>query len=246
MAVENFTTYTEVDTGGYLSETTTRATWDGLTRNVTSYLYYDFGVDYFNGDFEFLFDVNITDRGSGDNGFVCWIGLANDLGTYKDLVAADKDELVCFSYATSNPLGILECDGGNEYSAGCGSAAAGTTWYMKLKRDESVGTYGTLYLYRYSDSARTSLQGTATLTLHSSKKDFRYLYAVQSFDDGDANYQDGYIENLDLQETVPTNMKINIGDSLKEVSGIKINVGDSLKTVSHVKINVGDTLKTIF
>lgn len=43
-----------------------------------------------------------------------------------------------------------------------------------------------------------------------------------------------------------TNMKINIGDSWKDVSGIKINVGDSWKTVSGAKVNIGDTWKTIF
>lgn len=43
-----------------------------------------------------------------------------------------------------------------------------------------------------------------------------------------------------------TNMKINIGDSWKEVTEIKINIGDSWKTVTKAQINIGDVWKTIF
>lgn len=41
-------------------------------------------------------------------------------------------------------------------------------------------------------------------------------------------------------------LKINIGDSWKEVDSIYINIGDSWEEVSEMKINIGDTWKTIF
>ncbi|MBA7496911.1 hypothetical protein ES702_07520 [subsurface metagenome] len=47
-------------------------------------------------------------------------------------------------------------------------------------------------------------------------------------------------------EVALTNMKINIGDSWKDVDEIKINVGDSWKTVTRIQINIGDVWKTIF
>ena len=43
-----------------------------------------------------------------------------------------------------------------------------------------------------------------------------------------------------------TNMKINIGDTFKDVSELKINIGDSWKAVTSAKINIGDSWKTIF
>ena len=43
-----------------------------------------------------------------------------------------------------------------------------------------------------------------------------------------------------------TNIKINIGDTFKDVSEMKINVGDTWKTVAEVKQNVGDAWKTVF
>jgi len=43
-----------------------------------------------------------------------------------------------------------------------------------------------------------------------------------------------------------TNIKINIGDSMKDVSEIKINIGDSWKAVTEAKINIGDVWKDVF
>ena len=43
-----------------------------------------------------------------------------------------------------------------------------------------------------------------------------------------------------------TNMKLNIGDSFKDVDALKINIGDAWKAVTSVKQNIGDTWKTVF
>ena len=43
-----------------------------------------------------------------------------------------------------------------------------------------------------------------------------------------------------------TNMKINIGDTFKDVDALKINIGDSWKAVTSVKQNIGDSWKTVF
>lgn len=43
-----------------------------------------------------------------------------------------------------------------------------------------------------------------------------------------------------------TNMKINIGDSWKDITAIKINIGDTWKNVTKIQINIGDVWKTIF
>jgi len=43
-----------------------------------------------------------------------------------------------------------------------------------------------------------------------------------------------------------TNMKINIGDTFKDVSEMKINIGDSWKAVTKVQQNIGDAWKTVF
>ena len=54
-----------------------------------------------------------------------------------------------------------------------------------------------------------------------------------------------YIE-ITYTPATGTNMKINIGDTFKDVSEMKINIGDSWKSVTQVKINVGDVWKDVF
>lgn len=46
--------------------------------------------------------------------------------------------------------------------------------------------------------------------------------------------------------TASTNMKINIGDSWKDITAMKINIGDTWKDVASVKINIGDSWKTVW
>ena len=43
-----------------------------------------------------------------------------------------------------------------------------------------------------------------------------------------------------------TNIKINIGDTFKDVSEMKINIGDVWKPVVKVQQNIGDVWKTVF
>lgn len=45
-------------------------------------------------------------------------------------------------------------------------------------------------------------------------------------------------------DTLP--IKINIGDTFKDVESIKINIGDSWKDVDSVNINISDVWKTVF
>jgi len=57
-----------------------------------------------------------------------------------------------------------------------------------------------------------------------------------------------FVSNALLAIVTPTgtNMKVNIGDSWKDVDSIKINIGDTWKDVSKIQINIGDAWKTVF
>ena len=238
MAVENFTTYTEVDPNGHLSQSATRSTYTGLGRNETAYLYRDMGAGHFSGDFEHLLDSNYASQTHSDSVVYHW-GLSL---TLDELTPLKKIDL----YAYNTTIRLNEYTGTNNYDSGNYTITLGNTYYLKIKRDESVGTYGTLYCYVYTDAARTTLVSTLSVALHE-KVDFRYIYSPSSCNTATAYYQTGYIENLDLQEAVAgTNMKINVGDSLKTVSAIKVNVEDTWRTVSGAKININNTWKTIF
>jgi len=67
--------------------------------------------------------------------------------------------------------------------------------------------------------------------------------------DGSKMYVVGH-QGIDVNEynlpVVGTNIKINIGDNLKDVASIQINIGDVLKDVINVQQNIGDVWKTVF
>lgn len=51
---------------------------------------------------------------------------------------------------------------------------------------------------------------------------------------------------VEVNPLAGTNMKINIGDTFKEVSSAQINIGDSWKPVTKAQVNIGDSWKSIF
>lgn len=198
MAIENFGDYTEVDPNTRITKTSTRVTWTDLDRNETAYVYRDMTEDYFDGDFTHVFTVYITSTINGS--YVnCW-ALTNDLNSCRVIDNASGDYLAAhiIGTLTARTIGITECDGGTTYTDSY-VASQETAYYLKITRDETVGTYGTLYCYIYSDPLRTTLLTTLSVTLHSSKKDFRYVHACNSDNSSATPYpESAYIENLYL------------------------------------------------
>jgi len=227
MAVENLTTYTEVDPNSRITKTATRSSYAGLTQNEDAYIYKDKGVGHFNGDFEHLIDVYLD--ASDEFGIVVVWGLANLVDDLGGIALASGDELsVYFFYnGADRILRLRELVGGISYITNY-IVSLDTPYYLKIKRDESIGTYGRLYCYVYSDSARTNLLETLQLDLHE-KEDFRYIYATQSYNGGMAYAQTGYCENLDLQEivvpTVTTNDASVPGETTYRTGGNITNTG---------------------
>jgi len=95
-------------------------------------------------------------------------------------------------------LTLKETNGATDTIDSYTSLSQNTDYYLTLKRDEAIGTYGTLYAYIYSDSARTTLVDTLTVTL-TEKQDFRYLFGMISYDSATGNNAwSGTISNLVL------------------------------------------------
>ena len=196
MATEDFTTYTEVDPNTHITKTASKITWAGLSAVEDAYVYKDFGVNYFNGDFTHLITAKLT-AATADGRAYLW-ALTNAVNDMKGIEDAGDSYLAIFLYGTGSAynLYIEECNSG---SIGQDSSVIllNTIYYLKIVRDESVGTYGTFYCYIYSDEARTTLLDTITQTLKTSKKDYRYLFATNTRNSGIAGRTaSGYCENL--------------------------------------------------
>jgi hypothetical protein len=200
MPNENLTTYVEADPNGHIEAAVDRVTFTGLSYDESAYLYKDKGAGHFGGDFEHRFQFMIT--GSTNFGRCHPWMTANAVGDWLTLHAAAEDNLALrlhrddpdfiFRLFEDNDLGWWE-----DTLAGL---SENTMYYVTVKRDEAVGTYGTLYCYVYLDEGRTNLFGTLSLALRKAV-DFQYVYALSS---EKSIYPDttvsGYVESLDLME----------------------------------------------
>ena len=198
---EDLTTYTEVDPDSKLTVTAAKVAAAGLERGVSSYVYKDKGAAHFNGDFEHKCEITCASV-SGLGIMYPW-ALANAINDINSIDVAGGDALLAWDLYGTN-IRIGEVVAGTRYDDEYTLAGTGTKYYLRIKRDESVGTYGTLYCYiatgNYDDEGGT-LEDTLALGLHE-KEDFRYAYAASSYGAGTGTFT-GDAENLDLQEGAP-------------------------------------------
>ena len=200
-AIENFGGWTEVDPNSRIVVTSNRVTWTNLTRNEDAYVYKDKGIDYFSGNFEIQFNFKTTAATEIGTTIVGIGSLTNAIDDLKGIDDANGDyiSLVLHDKFVNYDFDLVECSAGTTYSSGVYGGALNTNYYITIKRNEAIGAYGTIYCYVYSDSSRTNLLSTLSLALHDSRKDFRYLYAVDTMNTSEATRtHSGYIENLNI------------------------------------------------
>lgn len=196
LAVEDFGTWTIV-TDDTITDNGTALYFTDLTRDEDDYAYKDLGSGNFTDDFVVLFTYSITE-GVADS-LLHLVSVANILDDWKgiDDIANNGLGVRHFVDAYSNiTLKIIELDSGTEYTSLPYAPNILSEYACVFMRDESVGTHGTAYLYIYSDEEKTTLLDTLSLALHTSKKDYRYVFAAQSYNNGSPQVTSGYIKNV--------------------------------------------------
>lgn len=219
---EDFTTYTEKDDNNRATVTTSRITVASMPSTEDVYIYKDKTANFYDGDFTFAVTIKLTAADADGHQYV-WM-VANLIDDTKGIDDASGDFLAAFFYSFGGIyyIAIRECDGGSVVSDFY-ICSLNTVYYLTITRDESVGTYGTLYCYIYSDADRTNLLDTPTLTLRTSKKDFRYLYGLNNRNSGTSGRTiSGYSENLgSYTESDPGYAATYPTNSLLRTSGIR-------------------------
>lgn len=207
---EDLTSYTETDPNSRITVNATTATFADIARNESAWVAKDKGAAHFNGNFTHDFEFQYTSA-VGNSGWVAVWGVSNALEDFFTGLAASNLSLHASIY---NNTGTPECylanyfDGVEYYGNLTFTISAGTTYYATANRDESVGTYGTLYLSLYADAANrtaaTNAIGKSYVTLNATT-DFQYLYAVNSFntDVGTSPALSGFTAKFDLHESSP-------------------------------------------
>lgn len=190
MAYEDFTTYTEVDPNSQIGLVGTDHLDVSLHRNADAYLYDDKGAGYF-GDYEHLIDFKFI---SHTNNGTYAIDLCTNVIDDAAWIYGNADGLgVRTSYSTTpgycfylTDFGLLNNDLDN-------IVITNNVWYyLTIKR---LGTTATCKIY--SDKARTTLIDTMTVTCKTTT--YRYIYAVDSWNSGNADVLVSDIEDLDFQ-----------------------------------------------
>lgn len=161
----------------------------------------DYGVDYFSGDFEHQFEVNVPTSGTGTPSMGIWC-VANEIDDFRGLDQTSKG-------AQIRATGLIETDWDMrlalEFRGASNTVSAlsyNTTYYCTITRDDDAGVdnTGRYVLTVYTDSDRTNVFGTATVDAGvGNQKDFRYLYACGSYNMAEAgSLMDMTIANFEL------------------------------------------------
>ena len=194
----DYSTFTEVDPNSHLVLVGTDHLDFDAYRDEDCYLYKDYGVDYFD-DFVHKVDMKFTTNNLGQIGF-SWV-LANDIDDWYGLHTNSKTAIgVHFEYSPPHIIRLRETHGGSMYGDNY-TCSVDTWYYLTITKS---GTALTCKIY--SDSARTTLLDTLSLTLHADHK-FRYLFGANTYNSGlvGALYLGTFdIENLSILTSYTT------------------------------------------
>jgi hypothetical protein len=197
---EDYTTYVEEDPSNWFDPVTaTKITITNMPKNDDSWIVKDMGIDHFDGDFEHLVDGQF-DSGENASGAGGW-AVTNYLNDWRAQIIDIKYAFQVAFYGpdTAPRIYLEEASEGAEYTDFY-DASSGTPYYFKVKRDEAIGSHGTIFNYIYSNSQRSTLLDTLSIAIHGQKTNFRWVYGVLSENRGWSQAWSGFFQNLDLQE----------------------------------------------
>jgi len=243
MGYEDFTTYTEGDTGGYLSVAANVITATAMPYNAEAWVKKDYGANHFE-DFEHLHKAVVT-----ESELYCyailWGLTTNDATRTGHEFNVNADGIViCIQNNLSANVRIhfaTHLAPPDSYQ----TASTTGTFYFTTKR---AGTVGTCKIY--SDAARTNLLDTLTVTLPTTK--YRYLIAMASRESAGTEAISCTSENLDLQEKITYEPSDAIGISDSTLFEHRLNFSDTINIDDDISIkrililadilNINDTI----
>lgn len=199
---EDFTTYTEVDEDGDVTVTAPRIDWVSMRRDAETYVWKDFGVDYF-GDLLIKYEVNVTDLEAGDAtsaSIATTICFSNVLGVVDDLLGGD---ILFISFQQSTSIDDRYGFYIRQYDGGVSKFIEGSQLnFHNVPEGELYATFsrvGTnVTLWMYSDSARITLIYKYS-TNAAGLDEYRYMMLSNWGRDVDpADHFTGYLENLNF------------------------------------------------
>lgn len=201
MAVEDFTTFTEVDGGADITVTSTKCDVVLMRNDEDSSVYKDYTASHFD-DFDHDIETTVTAVSTAQFLYGGIWNVANTSASTLQDINDNNDGYWCAwrTPDTAENVGIRfenEISDNNDTSI---VLSKSTKYYLTIER-----TATTLKTFIYDDSGRTSLVDTLTITREGTT--FRYLAGCCSRDSTTNSARITYsTENLDLQESSVVNV----------------------------------------
>jgi len=249
---EDLTTYEEGDPYGELTVTSNRVTFTSWENQPSSWVYKDFGANFFNGDFEHTFEVMYTGESGVYTGWNIW-ALTNTVNNTQAIDDANGDYLAVRlgNYnGTQFNLTLQEINNGDLSCGTSSNLSYNTLYYCTVKRDEAVGTYGTIYLYIYDAPSKGAEDLVQTLQFAlAAKNDFQYSFTTLShYVIPTAGTISGYVQNLIMDTSVGMGFIVDdevedtyIGGGITDNSDDWILDWDTIKYLDYYSYDVADT-----
>lgn len=237
MAIQNFTTWTEVDPGSKLSQTSTTATattLDAVSSNET-YLYKDFGAGAYPGDYGPFRFSSVISAQSSTNGRGCLFSISPILPNIGDgAVVYERSTRVWWNNGT---LYLAHWEDGNnsstvpssQNSTSVSAVALGTTFYCEVQRISGV-----VSCKIYSDSSYTTLAATVSIT-PTTTYSHRYIIATAKMSSGSAATLTFSVSNL-IVSTLPIIDSIGSNNTIYANSSNVVIVGSDLDAGAFAKL----------
>lgn len=186
MAIQDFTTWTEIDPPEVITVTESSITVDDMERRDDSCVYKDYGANYFSGDVTFRF--KFTTPASDDSTPAAWIypmamvNAANEMGDEMESNSHPGQGIIFLNSAGTPKLPLFKVEGGSRTTSYPDDLSWETTYYITFERDDDGGANSTgqltirVYTTNYYGEAGAVEHDTATLDCGAGQQvDFRYL-----------------------------------------------------------------------
>ena len=193
--LEDFTTYTEMDYNSKVTVSEHQIDFVNLNNGENSYVYKDFGVDYFQAlQHRFEFKIN---SGYSTNGVVGFWEVGNAVSNWINQLSNPHLIIILFNNVIRTTVRI----GGVQVYDAWSGFSADTDYYCTATWMPSGGSgYGRLEAVYRTGGHDGTIQHTAQVdhTVDASSQKFRYLYGMQSYGQTGLNPVSGYIKNLQI------------------------------------------------
>lgn len=200
--------YEESDPLSKITVAANKVTFTGLERDEDGYVVKDFGGGYFdtfthNCDVRITASVNYATQG-------LW-AVSNTKNELNEILVADGQVIYIRHYMTGGEQRLYfgYKDGADNSDSSYRAISNGTTYYLTIERSGASAE-----CHIYSDSGRTTLLETLSVTLSESTRTYQYVYGFAGYSTASGNYaSSGYLENLTLSGGVGDNIVMKANDT---------------------------------